>query len=186
MTEMDFTPDVLRNKGIPVALAKVVKGEDDWKPVYLPGGEAETEVFHVKFTHNFIADIEDEWDGLDEWQVAMETKPVSTLRKTMSIVLMEPIHKVGARLLEGRLPEYNNAIGVAWALANGVDPTIASQLLEQANQAADSQIEMLNQELVKTAEEVQNLLDEAMEDTPGEERSQPGVKQDSDTKNSGT
>jgi len=178
MTEMDFTSAVLRNKGVPVLLAQVRKGTSDWEVVYNSEGNVESEVVHLRFTHNTIADIEENFDGLSEWQEAMGEKPVSTLRKTMALILLEPTDKIGVMMLEGRLPEYNNAIGVAWGMANGVDPTLASQLLEQASLAVDSQIEILNQEMNETL----NL----MQDTPGEQQSEPGAKPISNSETSGT
>ena len=178
MTEMDFSSAVLRNKGIPVLLAEVRRGDDDWEVVYDSEGNPKVEEVHIKFTHNTIADVEETFDGLTEWQEAMEAKPVSTLRKTFSLLTLEPVDKVGVMMLEGRLPEYNNAIGVAWAMANGVDPTIASQLLEQAALAVDSQIEILNDQMNQTLD--------LIADIPGEEQSQPGAKPTSDSTTSGT
>jgi len=178
MKEMDFSSAVLRNKGVPILLAEVRKGTDEWEVIYNSEGNVESKVFHLRFTHNTIADIEENFDGLNEWQEAMAEKPVSTLRKTMAMVLLEPAEKVGVMMIEGRLPEYNNAIGVAWGMANGVDPTLASQLLEQANLTVDSQIQMLNQEMTEALD--------LITDTLGEELSQPGAKPTSDSKTSGT
>lgn len=162
---MDYSPEILRNKGIPVRFACVVRGNDDWVQEFGPDGGKEEERY-LKFTHNTIADIEEEWDGLSNWQESMEDKPVSTLRKTLALIFLEPKDKIGSMLLEGRLPEYNNAIGVAWAMANGVDPEIASQLLEQAEKAVDSQIGLINDEILKATES----LGEAISTTPGEKQ----------------
>jgi hypothetical protein len=63
-------------------------------------------------------------------------------------------------------------------MANGVDPNLASQLLEQANLTVDSQIEMLNQEMTEALD--------LITDTLGEELSQPGAKPTSDSETSGT
>ena len=175
---MDFSPAVLRNKGVPILLAQVRKGSNDWEVVYNSDGEVESDSIYIKFTHNHIADIEETFDGLSEWQEAMEEKPVSTLRRTLSLLLLEPIDKVGVMMIEGRLPEYNNAIGVAWAMANGVDPTIASQLMQQASLAVDSQIGILNDQMSQTLDSI--------EDTLGEEQSEPGAKQDNNSETSGT
>lgn len=177
--EMDFTPEVLRNKGVPIVLNNVRRDESEWATIYDSSGEAEDDVYYVRFTHNVIADIEEKWDGLAEWQLAMEAKPISTLRATLGLLILEPVEKVGCMMVEGRLAEYNNAIGVAWALANGVDPTVASQLLEEANKTVDSQIEALNSEMVKTLAGVTEIREEL--DTLGAEQSPPGVKQTSDT-----
>ena len=175
---MDFTPAVLKNKGVPVAVAKLREESGTWAPVFDSEGGQETEEFNVRFTHNIIADIEDLWDGLSEWQLAMENKPVSTLRRTIALLSAEPIEKAGLRMIDGRLAEYTNAVGVAWALANGVDPTVASRLLKQAEAAVGSQTAMLNEELTKTVNEME-------EDTHGKTPSQRGAKQTKGTKTSG-
>ena len=163
---MDYSPEILRNKGVPVQFHTVTKGDNDWEPVYGPDGP-ESQILYIRFTHNIIADLEERYDGIMNWQSAMEDKPVSTLRSTLAIMLVEEsADKVGAMFIEGRLPEYNNAIGVAWALANGVDPEIAGQLLEQAMIATDSQIEIINGELVRASE----ALVELTSTTPGEKQ----------------
>ena len=178
---MDYTPDVLRNKGVPIRLAQVRKDENDWTPVYDANGDMEQDIRYIRFTHNVIADMEEEWEGIENWQEAMADKPISSLRKTFSIALLEPLHKVGAMLIEGRLPDYSNAIGTAWALANGVDPDVASQLLEQAEVTVDSQVKMLNTQLGEAVQEMKNATDEIEEatvsmNTPGKEPSQSGAK----------
>lgn len=156
---MDYTPAVLKNKGVPVNIATLrEEGKGKWVPVYDAEGEQETEEFWVKFTHNIIADIEELWEGLQEWQESMETKPVSTLRRTFALLLKESIEKAGMRLIEGRLTDYTGAIGVAWALANGVDPTVAQRLLVQAYTAADLQIELVNEELKKAVTEIEETV----------------------------
>jgi predicted PP-loop superfamily ATPase len=83
------------------------------------------------------------------------------------------------RMVEGKLTEYTNAVGVAWALANGVDPTVASRLLKQAEAAVDSQTTMLNDELRKTVEEME------AEATHGEQPSPVGAKPTKGSKTSG-
>jgi hypothetical protein len=180
---MDYTPAVLRNKGVPVRMAALRNEDGAWVQIYDSEGNIETEEFHVRFTHNTIADIEEVWDGLPDWQEAMAAKPVSTLRRTYGLILTEPVEKVGMRLLEGQLGSYNNAIGTAWALANGVDPTVASRLLAEAEVATDSQVKMLNDELLETLDEVE----EEKKATRGKQPSQPGAKgQTKGTKTSGT
>ena len=161
MSEIDFTPEVLRNKGVPTEFAVVIKGDDDWIKKYDSEGNHEEDIRNIKFTHNVIADLEEGWDGLANWQESLDEKPISTLRKTLSLMFGISVDKVGAMMLEGRLPEYNNAIGVAWAIANGVDPTMAIRLLEQTKIAVDSQIGMINAEMGK-------VLDEMQKDTLGE------------------
>tara|TARA_R100001530_G_C4266257_1_gene141879 strand:- start:125 stop:685 length:561 start_codon:yes stop_codon:yes gene_type:complete len=179
---MDYTPEVLRNKGVAIVLANIRRGENDWAPVYDANGDLETSEIFVKFTHNIIADIEEAFDGLENWQEAMQTKPVSTLRRTLALALMEPTDQVGMKMIEGRLPEYSNSIGIAWALANGVDPEMASRLLESATVQVDSQIKLLNEEIGNTLTEVE---EEVAKVTRGKTQSQPGAKQTKGTKTSG-
>jgi 3-methyladenine DNA glycosylase AlkD len=97
----------------------------------------------------------------------------------LGLLLKEPLDKAGMRMIEGNLTDYTNAVGVGWALANGVDPTVASRLLKQAEAAVDSQVKMLNEELKKT---VQEMEDEA---THGEPQSQRGAKPTKGSKTSG-
>ena len=158
---MDYTPAVLKNKGVPVNIVVLrEEGKGKWVSVYDAEGVQETEEFYVRFTHNVIADIEELWEGLQEWQEAMESKPVSTLRRTFALLLKESVEKAGMRLVEGRLTDYTGAIGVAWSLANGVDPIVAHRLLVQAYTAADLQIEMVNKELEKAVEEIEETIEE--------------------------
>jgi len=154
---MDYTPAVLKNKGVPVQYAKVRVEGASWVTVYDSDGEQELEEGYLRFTHNIIADIEELWEGLSEWQEAMESKPVSTLRRTIGLMLNEPLEQVGVRMVEGNLVEYTNGVGVAWALANGVDPIVASQLLIQSKAAAESQIELLDQELKKSVDDLKAI-----------------------------
>ena len=179
---MDYTPAVLKNKGVPVQYCKVRLEDDSWVPVWDSEGELELEEGYVRFTHNIIADLEELWEGLPEWQEAMEVKPVSTLRRTLGLMLSEPLAQVGARMVEGRLAEYTNAVGVAWALANGVDPPMAQRLLEQSRAAVDSQMNLLDEQLEQSV----NAMETAAENvaTRGKKQSQSGAK--SDTKGSKT
>lgn len=177
---MDYTPAVLKNKGVPVNVAVLREENGEWVPVFNSEGEQEVEEFCVKFTHNIIADIEEVWEGLEEWQSSMESKPVSTLRRTFGLLMKAPLDKTGTAMLEGNLTDYTNAVGVAWALANGVDPTVASRLLVQAQSAVASQTTMLNDELRKTVEELEND-----ETTRGDQPSQRGAKQAKGSKTSG-
>ena len=159
-------------------IATVREENGGWVPIFDAEGEQETEELFIKFTHNTIADIEEVWDGLAEWQSQMEVKPVSTLRRTLALIMHEDVEVVGSQMIEGRLPEYSNAIGVAWAIANGVDPIMASRLLTQAEAATDSQIKVLN-------EEISESLAEMEKDTPGSKPSPRGVKSAKTTKSSG-
>jgi hypothetical protein len=183
---MDYTPAVLRNKGVPVRIARLEGEKGSFAQVRDSEGNVESEEFFVRFTHNTIADIEELWEGLPDWQDAMANKPISTLRRTFALLMGRGVEEAGLSLLEGELGTYNNAIGTAWALANGVDPTVASRLLAQAQVATESQITMLNEELKTTlaeAEEEQKQMKGT--GTPGKKPSAPGAKRTKDSKTSG-
>ena len=70
---MEYSPEILRNKGVPITVADVVNIDGQWELQYTPEGELKTEEINVKFTHNVIADIEELWGGLEKWQEAMES-----------------------------------------------------------------------------------------------------------------
>ncbi len=159
-------------------IAEVREEDGGWVPIFDAEGEQETKELFIKFTHNIIADIEEVWEGLEEWQSQMEIKPVSTLRRTLALMTRESVEVIGVQMIEGRLPEYSNAIGVAWSIANGVDPTMASRLLTQAEAALDSQIKTLNEELGENLAELEK-------DTLGSKPSQRGAKSAKTTKSSG-
>ena len=171
---MDYTPAVLKNNGVPVPYCKVRLEGENWQPVWDSEGELELEEGYVRFTHNIIAEVEELWEGLTEWQEAMELKPVSTLRRTLGLMLGEPLGQVGARMVEGRLTEYTNAVGVAWALANGVDPTVAQRLLEQSRAAVNSQISLLDDQLSQSVQEMEDAVKNAA--IRGKKQSQHGAK----------
>ena len=113
----------------------------------------------------------------------MAEKPISTLRRTFALLMGRGVEEAGLSLLEGELGTYNNAIGTAWALANGVDPTVASRLLAQAQVATESQITMLNEELRTTLEEAEE--ETPTTGTPGKKPSAPGAKPTKGSKTSG-
>jgi hypothetical protein len=176
---MDYTPIILKNKGIACEVAKVKQVEPQvWEREYDEVGETQKETVFVRFSNNIISDIEDHWGSLDLWQQALEARPVSTLRQTLSYSLKKPIEAVGEMMLEGQTMHYSNAVGVAWALANGVDPTVASRMLKQSAELAEEQKRLLNEAISKNNQE--------MENSPGKSGTQPGVKRAARTKSSGS
>lgn len=145
---MDYTPIVLKNKGIPVEIAVLEKAEDGtFRRRFNEEGECEKETVHIRFTHNVIADLEERYGDLETWQRMQEVKPSSTARDTMALCLRKDKHYVGEAMLEGSLMDYQNAIAMAWSVCNGVDPTTASKLLRQAAKLAEEQKNAVNKEL---------------------------------------
>lgn len=175
---MDYSPIVLKNKGIPCAFAKVVKIDGDmYERVFDDEGNVVTETLMIRFTNNTIADIEQHWGNLEAWQDGLTTRPVSTCRDTLSFALRRPAMEVGEAMLDGEIMAYSNTIGVAWAIANGVDPIVASKMLKQSAVLAEAQKETLNKALEQTNQTIQDSL--------GDSGSKPGPKRAARSKSSG-
>ena len=175
---MDYTPSVLKNKGVPAEFFIIKKVSDfEYQREYNEFDEPIREQLNIRFTNNVIADVEDCWGDLESWQTALEKKPITTLRQTLAFVLKRPLEAVGESMIEGETIHYSNAIGVAWALANGVDPLAASKMLKQSNALADEQKRILNDALLQPENETQN--------SPGKSGSQPGRKRAAPLKSSG-
>ena len=140
--EVQYSAAVLRNKGVPIE----VHALDDDGAVQTDGeGAAVTALRWVRFDFNAIADIEEEWDGTSKWEAALSGESesdeagsgasaslVRAVRKTLSIVWNEDPREVGAVLITQNMMDYTVAIGVAWGLANGLDPTFAAERLTEA------------------------------------------------------
>lgn len=176
---MDYSPIVLKNKGIEIALVKVIKidGAEDYVREYAEDGEPVIEKVWLRFNNNVISDIEEHYGGLELWQQRLENHPISTLRQTLAFALRRHVVAIGEAMIEGENLTYSNAIGIAWAIANGVDPIVASRMLKQSAALADEQKQAM-----------QSILTEqvTIQDSLGESGSQPGPKRAARTKSSGT
>lgn len=155
---MDYTALILKNKGVPCEFAEVELGENGkLRRIFTDEGTFKKVTLHIRFNHNAIADIEDFYGSLDSWQKAMDEKPTSTLRRTLAIVLGYDLTQTGEMMIEGESGTYSTAIGTAWAISNGVDPTVASllhkQSLELAEKQRDEQTRIIKETLMKTTEE---------------------------------
>lgn len=145
---MDYTPIVLKNKGVPVEIAVVEKSEDGtWRRRFNEEGECVKETVYVRFTHNIIADLEEQYGDLEAWQRQSEIRVTSVARDTLAMCLRADKEKIGEAMLEGSIMEYQNAIAMAWSITNGVDPMVASKMLRQAAKLANEQKQAVNAEL---------------------------------------
>jgi hypothetical protein len=176
---MDYTPTVLKNKGIPCQFAKTQKtgaGESDWARVLDEKEEVVTETLFIRFNNNSISDIEEYFGGLESWQEQLEKKPYNTMRQTLAFVLRRPLHDVGEAMLDGEIITYSNVVGTAWSIANGVDPIAASRMLKQALALAEENKE-------KLLENLEQIMPPAQDN--GTSGSDSGVKRAARSKNSG-
>ena len=175
---MDYTPIVLKNKGVPAEFFVIKKMSDfEYVREYDESEEPIRETLNVRFTNNIISDIEDHWGDLEAWQNSLEKKPHTTLRQTLSFALRKPIEAIGEAMIDGETIRYSNAIGVAWALANGVDPIAASTMLKQSNALAEEQKKILNDALLQPETKTPG--------SPGKSGTQPGRKRAAPLKSSG-
>lgn len=170
---MDYTPLILKNKGVPCEFAAVELDENGkLRRIFTDEGTFKRLTLHVRFNHNAIADIEDFYGNLDSWQKSMEEKPTSTLRRTLAIVLGFDLTQTGEMMIEGDSGIYSNAIGTAWAISNGVDPTVASLLHKQSLELAEKQREEQTKIIKETLEKA-----ESPKPSRGKSGSQSGAKQ---------
>jgi len=174
---MDYSPVILKNKGVPCEFVKTQKSGDVWERVYKEDGEIEKVTYHVKFTNNAISDIELHFNGLEAWQEKLEKLPITTVRQTLAFALRKDVLEIGEAMLDGEVVMYSNVVGTAWSIANGVDPTIASRMLWQSVGLANEQRETLNKELSKSLEKIDSSL--------GLSGTDSGPKRASRSKNSG-
>ncbi len=188
---------VLKNKGVPVTLYDLVRGEDGqptrpFRRVTTQAGEpVETEVW-VQLTNMALADVEDKYGSLGEWETAMRAKPFNTLIDTLSIALDLDRRAVGTAMIDGRLEDYSTAVGAAFMLANGVDPGRVGEVVARGVRAAETQRAKLVDEGIARL-----LADETAQDrraemavvtplsTPGPTGSEPGSQPDGTTTSSG-
>lgn len=150
---MDYTPTILKNKGISCQFVKTQKSttaSSGWERVLDEQDEPVKETLLIRFNNNSISDIEEFWGGLDAWQEALEKKPWSAMRQTLSFVLGRDVQDVGEAMMDGEIVTYSNVIGSAWSIANGVDPSVASQMLTQALRLAEENKKALQENLRET------------------------------------
>jgi len=112
--------------------------------------------------------------GVDAFQTALSQKTGRTIRKVFSIALDMDEQAVGLAMDTSRSQEYQTAVGVAWAIAQGVDPTEAAKILRQGLAAVEEgRAAMVSQ--------LQKMMAPAAASTaipPGETGSPPGAPSD--------
>lgn len=151
------SPTILKNKGVPVDVAKLKatkihdeeSGEDfvEWEVDAKTDGEPKTEKYWVRFDMNSLAAIEETWGDLQSFQEAIGTRQNLTVRDLFAI-LFDPEnpnkHLAGMRLLPEKMGDYATAVGVALSIANGVDPTRAAKVLEMGVRMTTEATELRN------------------------------------------
>ncbi len=93
--------------------------------------------------------------GLEAFQQALEAKTAGTLRKVLSIAFAKEETEMGLSMDPSQMVHYQNAVGVAWSIAQGVDPTDAAKVLQRANAAVATQLASLASQLDKTMDKAE-------------------------------
>lgn len=139
VAEMEEAWDGLKAE-VPVIERTPAVGPDG-KPLEGPAGPVFLEKIVGRETRVFY--------GLEAFQKAMEIKTASTVRRVIAIAMGVAEDQAGTAMDPGRMIEYQNAVGVAWSIAQGVDPTEAAKVLQRANAATAVARERLGSELTK-------------------------------------
>lgn len=112
-----------------------------------------------------------EFFGLEAFQVAMESRTQRTVRDVMALALgMEP-EQMGEAMIPSEVQTYNTAVGVAWSISQGVDPTDAARTLHKGLAA-------IAEGRARLAAELERNLGTTDADTPGPTGAQPGPASD--------
>lgn len=181
------TANVLRNLGAPV---RVWKLDGNRQRIIGPTGEPETELRYLRFTHNLLADVEEQWDSQSGLEKAIRSKSFTTMRRLFAFAwgMSTPFavaagddsgeRTVGELLIETETANYIAAFACALALANGVDPTTAAELLRVGGDAAKARGEWVTQQFAELAtippETVVELVTAAMDESTGDSGSSDG------------
>lgn len=184
---------VLKNRGVPITLhtfAEAVEGDRTYVRAFDGEGEdAEPVLEHrfLQFTNAVLADLESDdvgFGSMDAWQDALGVRPFVTLTRTLAIALewwvpgaltatgspVPDLRRAGKAMLDGKTDDYSTIVGVAFALANGVAPERAVDLLKAGVKNAAELRPLIDREIDKLlADEeraIQRARDALADDTP--------------------
>lgn len=187
MTIREVPASVLKNKGIPVPVHALETGPDGnpalpyRRLVTQAGDPVEVEMW-VRLTNLGLADLEEKWGGLQQWQEALASKPFSTLLDTLAIVWEEPRRAAGLRMIDGGTDDYSTAIGAAFMLANGVPPERVGEVIARGVRASAAERARLLDEGLR---EILADDGEALTASSGTSGSLPGPAPDGPSPSSG-
>lgn len=208
---------VLQNRGVPITLYRLENGA--LPPLDPDDDEAEyaTRRFHLRFTANHAAQIEDAFDGItarvpiirttqlrnekgeplvgpdgpitentiegyedrnfygvEAFEQALQQKVQTATRRVLSIAMGVPEEEAGNAMIPSKAMEYQTAVGVAWAIAQGVDPTVAAKMLHEGLAAVAEGRDAMASQLQKMMGQGEASTTEA----PGPTGSPPGAPPD--------
>lgn len=162
MNGMEYTPAILRAKGVALPVAQVTKSAERIGPAPTdPLDEDEREVvvryatatddegnvleeehpLWLKFTMNVIADLEDRYGSQAAFQRDFQMRPVHAVRTVIALACGITEDEAGCRLLGANIDFYRSAIGAAWGLAHGMDPSPLARALRAATRAGQDKVD---------------------------------------------
>jgi hypothetical protein len=154
---------VLRNKGVAIEVYETVEVADvatervTYEVARTDKGTPRVITTWVRFDGNSLADLEDAFGDLGEFQKATTTNPFTAIRRALAILFgwddahprlpdgkPEPsgracpgCRRAGLAMKEGGANDYSTAVVAALSLANGLDPTRVVKMIEVGTKAAE-------------------------------------------------
>jgi hypothetical protein len=116
--------------------------------------------------------------GVQAFQKSLETKVVKTIRKTFSIALGIPETEAGRMMIPSQMPEYQNAIGVAWSICQGVDPIDAARVLAKSTALVAARRAEMSAEMESELTKMTEADSGETNDSPGPTGPPPGSPTD--------
>lgn len=141
---MNRSAAVLRNRGVCIEVNETVQVDGVWEVARDAEGTAKLTTAWVRMDGNSLADLEEAWGDLTNYQIATGSNPYRTIRRTLAIVfgwddlhspedksgrLCSGCRRAGLAMAEGKLNSYTTAVGAAISLANGLDPTKVVEMI---------------------------------------------------------
>lgn len=112
--------------------------------------------------------------GVEAFEQALQQKVQTATRRVLAIAMGVPEEQAGAAMIPGKAMEYQTAVGVAWAIAQGVDPTVAARMLHEGLAAVAEGRDAMASQL----EKMMGQGGASTTDPPGPTGSPPGAPPD--------
>lgn len=203
---------LLRNKGTEILLAVVepvakikeridiVDGEVkvtpetqvEWAVKEKKDGSPHTIQEWIRFTNASLAEIQDHYGSMEAYQAQFDARPNDVVAKSLTVMLGGSINdpaalgRMHARILPEEFSAYQVAIMAMLAVANGVDPTYAAEMIEEGRLAAKDQVAEANKAMAEAVEEMRAERESAEESTTSKPSSGSGSESDDPTPSSGS
>ncbi len=135
---MEINSVLVRNKGFPITMAKVepvdLSDPPRWRKVVKDEetGDPVTRMVWVRFDGNTVADVEEKYGSVADYQRAITRAPNATMRTVLGMILGKPEREVGEAMLAEQFGDYLLCLQMAWSVAMGMDPTHAAKALAKA------------------------------------------------------